>query len=118
MRQNMAKLRISAHTLRIESGRYCRPPLLPEQRICQYCSSGAVENEEHFLLDCTLYTDERHELYQVLYDIFPNFMHMVKVEMFNLILSLNYGDTEIVQPVLKYASECFAKRAQRDVSVT
>ena len=65
-RQHMAKLRISAHPLRIESGRYCRPPLPPEQRVCQYCDSDAVENEEHFLLDCSLYTDERGELLQTL----------------------------------------------------
>ena len=110
-RQHMSKLRISAHPLRIESGRYCRPPLPPEQRVCQYCNIDAVENEEHFILECTLYNDERHELLQSLGHIFPDFVNFTKMETFNFILSLNNGDTELVEPVLKFVSACFEKRS-------
>ena len=112
-RQDMAKLRLSAHPLRIESGRYCRPPLPPEQRVCQYCNLGGVENEEHFLLDCTLYAEERYELQQALSHICPKFGNLAKSELFSLILSMNNGDTELVKPILKFVSDCFDKRSER-----
>ena len=111
-RQHMAKLRISSHPLRIESGRYCRPPLPRESRICQYCNLGVVEDEEHFLIDCTLYNDERAMLFDALRTLVPNIDMLKKLEKFILLLSLNNGDVEFVEPVLKFVSACFDKRAE------
>ena len=110
-RQNMAKLRISAHPLRIESGRYCRPPLHPEQRVCQYCPSGSVESEEHFLLECSLYLDQRNKLFETLKNVYPMLPMMTKTDMLNFLLSMNGGDTEAIGPVLEFVSDCFEKRA-------
>lgn len=108
----MSKLRVSAHPLRIETGRYCKPPLPPDQRICQYCTLGAVENEEHFLLECTLYETKRRDLWQAVCSIFPEAAHLTSTQKFNLLLSLNNGDTELLDPVLKFVTLCFDKRAQ------
>lgn len=106
----MSKLRLSAHPLRIETVRYCRLPLSPEQRICQFCNLDVVESEEHFLLECTLYNVKRDELWQAvgLYASLPDSVHLAKSDKFNLILSLNNGDTEVIEPVIKFVSECFA----------
>ena len=59
------RLRISAHALRIETGRYNLPAPLPVQdRTCWFCSEEqAVEDELHFLLKCSLYTQERQEFF-------------------------------------------------------
>jgi hypothetical protein len=110
-RQNMAKLRISAHSLCIETGRYRRPPTPPEQRLCQLCSSGAVENEQHFVLECSLYADERRKLMNTLYNICPGLVNLQNTEKFNFIISLNNGDPEFVEPVLQYLTVCFEKRS-------
>ena len=44
--KNLQKNRINAHDLLIESGRYFRPRIPREQRICVQCNQ--VEDEEHF----------------------------------------------------------------------
>ena len=45
----MCRLRVSCHNLRIETGRYKRPQIPAEQRICLYCNSGMVDDEKHFI---------------------------------------------------------------------
>ena len=45
------KLRISCHKLLIETGRHNRIPL--QNRLCQYCNMNRIEDEQHFILDCT-----------------------------------------------------------------
>ena len=53
----LSKLRISAHKLQMEIGRY--QGTLWENRICCRCTSGQVENEIHYLLHCTYHADHR-----------------------------------------------------------
>ena len=49
----ITKLRISAHKLRIEKGRYMNIPKC--ERFCNVCDSGETEDEKRFLLKCSLY---------------------------------------------------------------
>ena len=59
----MTKFRISAHSLRIQTGRYERKPnkgnklikIVREERTSLYCNNNDVEDEMHFLLKCPLY---------------------------------------------------------------
>ena len=66
-RKKLAKLRLGCLELRIESGRYCRPPLDLAQRVCPVCEQldgdgeAPVESELHFLYDCPLYSDLREQ---------------------------------------------------------
>ena len=46
----LTKLRISAHFLAIETGRYNNTP--KEHRFCKHCPTS-VENEYHFILYCS-----------------------------------------------------------------
>ena len=48
----LSKLRISAHKLAMECGRYLNIP--KHERICKAFNSGEEEDEEHFLLKCSL----------------------------------------------------------------
>jgi hypothetical protein len=43
--KNLTKLKISAHTLLIEKGRYFRPKLCRNLRLCSLCNK--IEDEEH-----------------------------------------------------------------------
>ena len=61
IRSTLAKLRLSAHNLHIETGRFSknRPPR--DERFCTYCKTlniFTVENEVHFLLSCSLLNEE------------------------------------------------------------
>ena len=49
-RKIFTRFRISAHRLRIELGR-CQGTLR-QDRVCLHCSSGEVEDEIHYLLNC------------------------------------------------------------------
>ena len=45
-------------TLGIETGRHAKPKIAKKERKCRYCNLDAVEDEEHFLLKCSLYNKE------------------------------------------------------------
>ena len=56
LRVPTSRLRTSAHSLRIETGRYNLPTPIPaNERFCWFCSNQIVEDELHFLFDCDLY---------------------------------------------------------------
>ena len=66
IRSNLTKLRISAHNLAIEKGRYQKPfgngasnSDHYKSRVCKYCNENKVENEYHFTLECTKYEEQR-----------------------------------------------------------
>ena len=63
LRVPWTRLRINAHPLRIETGRYNLPAPLPvEERVCWFCTDKpTVEHEVHFLFNCNLYIQERKE---------------------------------------------------------
>ncbi|MEW8546081.1 MAG: hypothetical protein AB2693_21380, partial [Candidatus Thiodiazotropha sp.] len=74
LRKAICKLRISAHSLLIETGRYAKKgSLAREQRICRFCNLNTVESEVHFLTECSLYDDERLELFSKINIINSNF---------------------------------------------
>jgi hypothetical protein len=56
-RSFLSKIRISAHSLNIETGRYNSTPR--EQRLCKFCPSS-VEDEKHFILHCPKYQNIRN----------------------------------------------------------
>jgi hypothetical protein len=58
-KQALAKFRTGNHRLRIEVGRHTKPKLDVSQRICEHCNMNAVEDEMHFVLDCTRFSSTR-----------------------------------------------------------
>ena len=59
----IARFRMSSHILAIETGRHAKPKIAKEERKCRYCKLDDVEDEEHFLLKCPLYNEERLYLF-------------------------------------------------------
>ena len=57
----LIKFRLGSHRLRVETDRWLpvKPPT--GHRICRHCDMNAVENEQHFLFDCPLYTGIRQQ---------------------------------------------------------
>ena len=55
----IAQLRTNSHQLRCETGRWKRPKERWEERVCILCSSGKVETEKHFILECEAFKDSR-----------------------------------------------------------
>ena len=67
-RKSLSKFRLGLLHLRIETGRFVRPRLNPEDRLCLICNSGEVENELHFLLFCNKYQQLRQNLFNQIPD--------------------------------------------------
>ena len=72
-RRSIAAIRCGSSSLKIETGRYAKPPLLLNERLCTYCNNGAIEDEKHFILHCTFYSELRKELFDRAKDLLLNF---------------------------------------------
>ena len=57
-RRFLSRFRLSSHNLYIETGRWQRPKIPPEDRICPSCING-VEDEIHVFVQCQRYNDLR-----------------------------------------------------------
>ena len=98
-RSFLAQLRCGVLPIRIETGRF--NGLKPEERVCQLCNSGEMEDEKHFILTCDRYTNQRQIL----------FRHLSNA--FNLLDSnqkFKYLITQEYRHVAKYITQSFLYR--------
>ena len=73
-RKHLAKIRLGALALRIETGRYSRPRLEIHERICPLCSenriqqglSPQIETESHFLFSCIQHINLRVKWFSII----------------------------------------------------
>ena len=83
-------IRVSAHRLAVEAGRWHQPNKIPyNERKCQLCNT--LEDEFHFLLECPLYYDLRKSLIDKYYWKHPNmikFIDLLKSENENTLRKL------------------------------
>ena len=99
----LSKIRLSAHSLAIETGRYNKPFTAAEERYCKYCLNQ-VENEKHFLLYCPLYNSIRESLQS----IFKYSQNYAEDDLLLQILNpINPQDTKYICLFIK---ESFTKR--------
>lgn len=61
----LCKFRVQAHSLNIETGRYCKTPL--SQRVCALCDTGSIEDEFHFILTCPAFSELRQRFIKKYY---------------------------------------------------
>ena len=101
IRTQVSKLRLSDHTLLIETGRHKKIP--KEMRVCPFCPK-LVENEFHFLLICPTYTIIRDRLLNILGEKDPIF------KLYSLDEKFKYIMTNIDRDIAQYVSECFKIR--------
>ena len=87
----LARFRTSCHSLEIETGRYHKPPIPCEQRVCRICKSGEVEDEHHFVLDCQPLDHLRHNLLKTVLKYHPNFSASSKAEKLVYLFETNNG---------------------------
>ena len=107
-RQAMCKLRISAHPLRIEYGRYKN--IERSERICLYCTQGRIEDEQHFITECNLYQSIRETMYLNLTKTCSNFENMNNVSKF--IWLFTNEDSNVLTLLANYIQECLEIRRQ------
>ena len=74
----LSRLRLSSHRLEVETGRWARPNATPfEERRCTSCHS--LEDEFHFVLECSRYNDLRTIYIPNYYRRRPNMFKLVEL---------------------------------------
>ena len=111
LRVPLARLRTSAHGLKIETGRYTIPNPTPvEERLCDLC--GVTEDEVHFLINCPM-TDnnERSNLFSHCTSLLPSFRYKSSRDKFLFIMSCK--DSTTLSYLALSVSRAFLSRASR-----
>ena len=102
LRINISKLRLSAHQLRIETGRYARNRLDRALRLCTLCDKSDLEDEYHFVLVCPVYDSIRKKYIRPFYYKRPN--------IFKFINLMQTNQLTVLRNLGKFLSESFALR--------
>ena len=102
-RQAVTKLRISAHKLTIETGRYNNTPY--NDRLCRFCDLNEVGDEHHFLMSCKniKLLSLRSKFFEDLYKINSSFKLFSSEELFMYIMAMK--DESIMKLVAKFCFE-------------
>ncbi len=107
LRKYLSLLRLSCHSLAIETGRYKNIPR--EERLCIFCQLDEIEDEQHFIF-CPLYEQLRIELFTSLDGTnntrWQNLTN--KIDRFSYILQPD--NKEMALLVCKYVKACFELR--------
>lgn len=101
-RHALTKLRISAHSLAVETGRYGKNRLPRNLRLCTLCNTGEVEDEEHFLLGCKSFDEPRIILLNLVRAECQNFDALIDHK--KILYLLNAGG-KIIRAVAKFCHE-------------
>ena len=104
-RKNLTKLRISAHNLAIETGRYSNIDI--EKRLCFHCND--IESECHLIFECSLYNNER-KLFVDSLSNFTNIPFASNKDTFCTLMTCLDGDLEVSQLFCLFLNNCFEKR--------
>ena len=77
-RSAMTKLRVSSHRLEVEIGRWSRPVSTPfDERKCRICDK--LEDEFHFLFECSLYADLRKQYISRYFIVRPSMYKLIEL---------------------------------------
>ena len=99
---SFSRLRISNHKLEIKLGWYKNIP--PEERYCRLCNLYQVEDEFHFIMSCSVYSEHREQLFQQIKDFVPSFDILPLSEKFVFLMGAD--NPEILTPLIKFVKKC------------
>ena len=87
LRKFVALTRLSNLSIRLETGRFERPRLIEQHRLCLACQDGvSVEDEFHFIFKCVIYTELRKSWLSKI--VTPeNFNELVSKEKLKIVLN-------------------------------
>ena len=102
----LSKFRLGLLHLRIETARFIRPRIPPEERFCLICNNGEVEDESHFLLFCSKFEQMR----QILFNKIPDFESFLTLDSNEKLIFL-VNDPSMVKQTAKFIVEAFEFRS-------
>ena len=107
-RSTLAKIRVSAHVLSIERGRYLN--IQKHNRLCLCCNNGEVEDELHFLIKCKIYNNVRNKLLDKLNRLPSHNTKIKHLSNYNVFKLLNSKSHIILKLFANFINECLQIR--------
>ena len=107
LRKDLAKLRTSSHPLEVEVGRYHRPYVERNKRLCKICNNGEVEDEHHFLTSCSFYKAEKRDILSQLETHNLNLTHL-----FNTVFGMNQDNPILIRISCLFVKSISEKRSE------
>ena len=105
-RSAISKMRSGTFPIYIETGRYRQIPA--HLRLCKLCNYQEVEDEYHFMMNCTAYSRERQMLLETLgRKLNVETVQMTKDEIFKTLLC----SPDVICDTASYILSAFSKRA-------
>ena len=101
-RVSLAKLRLSSHKLRIETGKYGKNITPRDERKCLNCNMPDLEDEYHFVLICPVYDDLREKYIKKYYYRKPSVCKFVEL--------MSSKNINTIRNLSMYVFEAFALR--------
>ena len=97
-RSALLRLICSSHRLGVETGRWARPKITRADRKCPVCNK--LDDEYHFLLECTSFHEERNKFIKQYYRKRPSMLKCVSL--------LNSSNKKELRNLAKYVFKCFS----------
>ena len=105
-RKCLTQFRGSAHHLEIEPGRYKKKTV--SERICKFCNLNTVEDEVHFLCNCSAYHNERQLFFRYIVGSAPSFRTLD--DSAKLIWLMTCEDDIVINALADFVYKCFEMR--------
>ena len=112
--KQLMRFRTGAHHLAIETGRWARPKLPRQHRVCSKCSCTVVEDEVHFLFECPAYDRIREKYNTVLFAQFGGCQEASSTMKHNSDNVRLFMDQEPSFQVAKFVYECMEFRRSEE----
>ena len=102
-RKSLCRLRLASHRFEIETGRWTKPIKTPlEDRKCRLC--GILEDEYHFVFECSLYLAQRKNHISKYYWKRPSMMKLIEL--------FSSENTKQLQKISVYMQKAFKLRQE------
>ena len=108
-RATICKIRISAHPLMIERGRYLNIP--SKERYCPLCKLNIIEDEKHFFLGCKTFDIQRNIFYGKIENLLGNTIKVKDIHDISRYL-LNNNSYPILRLTSSFISNCLDIRSK------
>lgn len=104
-RSAITMLRLSSHSLRIETGRHGQNRIARRERLCQMCTKVDIEDEYHFVLVCPVYNELRVKYISRYYRLNPSVLKFTQL--------MSSSDRKTVKNLSHFICNAFILRTSR-----